>query len=294
MAGTDRQLTITEVVYHYVPAKAPAGVAAAAFVIVSAIHFRHTFRMKSWWSLCLPIGALLYSLGFVLRIVLAMNEENLDSLILFIVTQLTIICAPAAFLAFNYILYGRLLADRVRPEYSIMRPAIVSKVFIISDVTTFLFQASGGGLTAMESMASAGKTMMVVGLCAQLASYIIFWVIFTILHIRAYRAGDLRNKQPWHKIIWVLHFSSLCILIRCIFRTAEWSVPKDHILITSELIFYLLDVVTLFLGVGIYCIWWPATWIAQSTDSSLAIEQWNATSDELPLQSRSPASYSRV
>lgn len=286
MADNGREITITEVVYHYIPHKAPAGIAAAAFFIVSAILFRHTFKQKSWWALCLPIGAVLYGLGFILRIILSMNEANLDSLILFILTQLIIICAPAAFLAFNYILYGRLLQGRVNPKYSIMRPTIVSRVFIISDVTTFLLQASGGGLTAMESMASAGKTLMIFGLSAQLASYIVFWIMFTILHFRAHRAGDLRVRQPWHKIIWVLHFSSLCVLIRCIFRTAEWSVPSDHALITKEWIFYVLDVVTLFLGVGIYCFFWPAAYIAMSTDSDKSV-QWTK-SDQMPLQSMSP------
>lgn len=177
MADNGRAITITEVVYRehsssvsrqtcilmkshsdYVPNKIPAGIAAGVFFVVSLILFRHTFKMRSWWSLCLPIGAicasnlssshmpnqlnlrLVYALGFILRIVLSVNEANLDSLILFILTQLIIICAPAAFLAFNYILYGRLLDGRVSPEFSIMRPSIVSRVFIISDVTTFLLQ----------------------------------------------------------------------------------------------------------------------------------------------------------
>lgn len=118
-----------------------------------------TFEVRSWWSLCLPIGAFCMSrfcplwmfnalteglLSLRRRLCLAdyfsLNDENLDSLMLYILTQLVIICSPAAFLAFNYILYGRLLADNVRPEYSMMRPATVSKVFIISDVSTFFLQ----------------------------------------------------------------------------------------------------------------------------------------------------------
>lgn len=122
----------------------------------------------------------------------SLNDENLDSLMVYILTQLVIICSPAAFLAFNYILYGRLLADNVRPEYSMMRPATVSKVFIISDVSTFFLQVSGGGMTATEKMASAGKSLMVFGLCAQLLSSVVFWVMFTVLHVRAHKAGDLR------------------------------------------------------------------------------------------------------
>lgn len=276
MSGTGKELSVTEHVYHYVPNKAGAGVAAGAFFIASAILFRHTFKARSWWSLCLPIGAFFYALGFILRIALAINEDTLNNLILFIMAQLVIVCAPAAFLAFNYILYGRLLAGRVNPKYSIMRPEIVSRVFIISDVTTFLLQASGGGLTAMDGMREAGRSIMVGGLGAQLASYIIFWVMFAVLHYRAHRAGDLKQSQPWHKIIWVLHFSSAFVLVRCIFRTAEWAVPADHDLITQEWIFYLLDVVTLFLATAIYCFLWPAFHINNGTSN----EKWDQQSEE--------------
>lgn len=68
-------------------------------------------------------------------------------------------------------------------------------------------------MTATEKMASAGKSLMVFGLCAQLLSYVVFWVMFTVLHVRAHKAGDLRFPQLWNKIIWVLHFSSLCVLV---------------------------------------------------------------------------------
>ncbi|TFK99440.1 hypothetical protein BDV98DRAFT_584113 [Pterulicium gracile] len=203
--------------------------------------FMQTFEVRSWWSLCLPIGAFY-------------------SLMLYILTQLVIICSPAAFLAFNYILYGRLLADNVRPEYSMMRPAIVSKVFIISDVSTFFLQVSGGGMTATEKMASAGKSLMVFGLCAQLLSYVVFWVMFTVLHVRAHKA-------------------------------AEWAVPSDHFLITSEAsgIFYAVDVVALFLRVSIYCFYLPASYISQTIEKR---EAWNPPSEQnLPLQNHSYPPY---
>lgn len=54
--------------------------------------------------------------------------------------QLFLVTSPAAFLAFNYILYGRLVRNRVGDQYSYIHPRIVARVFIISDVVTFMIQ----------------------------------------------------------------------------------------------------------------------------------------------------------
>ena len=80
-----------------------------------------------------------YSAGFFLRIPVASNPNSEG---LFIVMQLMTVTSPAAFLAFNYIIYGRLIRNRVGASYSMIRPQIVAKVFVISDVTTFMIQVS--------------------------------------------------------------------------------------------------------------------------------------------------------
>ena len=80
-----------------------------------------------------------YALGFFLRVPV---RENQNSLGLFIVMQLFLVCSPAAFLAFNYIVYGRLIQENVGAKYSLIRPSIVARVFVISDVVTFLVQVS--------------------------------------------------------------------------------------------------------------------------------------------------------
>ena len=53
--------------------------------------------------------------------------------------QLFIICAPAAFLAFNYIAYGRLILY-IGAEHSVVKPQKIAKIFVISDISTFLLQ----------------------------------------------------------------------------------------------------------------------------------------------------------
>jgi len=76
------------------------------------------------------------ALGFTLRYV---SKYKPDSSALFTVQQLCIVCAPAAFLAFNYILYGRFISY-TGVEYSMVKPQKVATLFVISDVSTFMMQ----------------------------------------------------------------------------------------------------------------------------------------------------------
>ena len=83
------------------------------------------------------------SLGFALRF---LSKYKPDSVALFAVEQLLIVCAPAAFLAFNYIVYGRLISY-IGAEHSIVNPQKIAKIFVISDISTFLMQVRISFLT---------------------------------------------------------------------------------------------------------------------------------------------------
>ena len=80
-----------------------------------------------------------YGIGFLLRFGVAQNQY---SKILFILEEMFVVVSPAAFLAFNYIVYGRIMREAVggRGGYSLLRPNRVSTIFVISDVVTFLMQ----------------------------------------------------------------------------------------------------------------------------------------------------------
>lgn len=76
------------------------------------------------------------ALGFFLRYA---SKYSPNSLTLFALEGLFIICSPATFLAFNYITYGRFISH-IGTEHSIVNPRKVAKIFVISDICTFLLQ----------------------------------------------------------------------------------------------------------------------------------------------------------
>lgn len=80
-----------------------------------------------------------YAIGYIFRVVLAKKQT---SKAIFIVEEIFVIVSPAAFLAFNYVVYGRMIRTAVgqRKGFTLVRPSWVSVIFVASDIITFLMQ----------------------------------------------------------------------------------------------------------------------------------------------------------
>ena len=68
------------------------------------------------------------------------SQKFRTSLGYFIAMDSFIVLPPAAFLAVNYITYGRLIRSCVGREHSFLRPERVGRTFVLSDTLTFLIQ----------------------------------------------------------------------------------------------------------------------------------------------------------
>lgn len=66
-----------------------------------------------------------------------------------------VVLSPCAFIAGNYILLGRLSRHLNVGHYLLVNPAKITKIFVASDITTFLIQASGGGLSTADNVSTA-------------------------------------------------------------------------------------------------------------------------------------------
>ncbi|KAL5529008.1 hypothetical protein ACEPAG_4982 [Sanghuangporus baumii] len=245
---------------NYVPSKTPAIAAGAVYAVLTALLFIRLFRWKAWWGLCLPIGTLCFSVGFFIRYASAADTSNLGT---FVITQILIVISPAAFLAFNYIVYGRLIRMFAtgRNRYSLIRPEIVAKTFIISDVVTFCVQGGGGGLQAQDDTANLGRIILLIGIIVQALSYVVFYFILIHSH-RMFSRDDKFDEYnfPW-RLVHVLHFSSVFIIIRCAYRVVELAQGNNGYLLTHEIFFYMLDTIPLFFATAIYVFFWPGKMI---------------------------------
>jgi hypothetical protein len=59
-----------------------------------------------------------------------------------------ILLSPCAFLAQNYVLLPRLATKLHCEQYLFVKSSIIVRIFVWSDVITFILQAAGGGLAS--------------------------------------------------------------------------------------------------------------------------------------------------
>lgn len=148
---------------------------ASAFLVLAAAHFALTLRSRKKWPLCLPIAEVFSALGYILRILCRSNQQSIP---LYATANLFVILAPAAFLAFNYMMYGRLITvidgditpqskRTAKSRFSLLPPRIFGPLFVWSDVFTFLIQATGGGIQASGNNTNLGDKVFLVGVILQ-------------------------------------------------------------------------------------------------------------------------------
>lgn len=188
-------------------------------------------------------------LGYIARI---LSARNTDSIMLYAVQSLLIILPPSLYAATLYMIYGRLVLFVNQPQASIIKPTLVTKIFVIGDLISFLTQASAGGMMAQSSMADMGKKLMMLGLGLQLVFFGFFLVVAVTFQLRVKRlllssppvprVGSL----PWTLLFKALFIAAALIIIRCVFRVIEFQQDRDGALQSHEWYVYVFDALPMF------------------------------------------------
>ncbi|TXT07725.1 uncharacterized protein COLE_04649 [Cutaneotrichosporon oleaginosum] len=159
----------------YVPQLALTGVVRLPYVPVGRADtvFART-KPRPKYMLWITIGTFTMAVGFGARIPMTNDPGSLG---IYVVTTLFTLLSPCAFLAQDYVLLPRLASWLDAEDCLFLSARLVARIFIGSDICTFLIQAAGGGMTAIESMASIGEKCISFGL---------FWILLVVFAFRLY------------------------------------------------------------------------------------------------------------
>ncbi|KAH7920173.1 RTA1-domain-containing protein [Leucogyrophana mollusca] len=279
---------------RYIASNVLTGIAFALVLLVAFIETYWVKRYGAKWMLAMVIGEYTYAAGFGCRFGLHYHP---DSESIYIAEYLFIVLSPCAFIAANYVLLGRLSSYIGCTDHVMLPARRLTIIFVSSDITTFLIQAAGGGLTVSHNPTSAlnGSHIFLAGLVLQLASFLTFSCIYTRFLYKVYtqehHVWTAHAGQPWHRdwrtLAAALTLSCLGILIRSAYRVAELSQGFQGYLATTEAFFYGLDTLPLFIAISVYVPFWPGKFIPR--DSGLFLKDSQASSienkDISPIQS---------
>ncbi|KAF9289597.1 hypothetical protein BGZ68_009015 [Mortierella alpina] len=299
----------------YMPHVAGNAIFGAIYAILGCLYSFYIWKYSDKWALCLPIGALASAVGFFCR--LALDPLNV-SLGLYILQQLFVIVSPSAFLAFNYMLYGRLITaidpkfgngdDKAagsrmeKSHFSFIPPRVVGRTFVWSDIITFFIQMSAGGLQASAGddnpkMADLGDKLFLTGVTAQGLSYLLFTALLTValqrlIADRKQNCSGLKATGWWGLdrnttfIANALYFSSIFIILRSVYRIVEFTQGYSGYLISHEVYLFVLDAGPLVLAIGVWAFMWPTVLldtIAREVRQEPPRAQTSERSDWVPL-----------
>lgn len=224
---------------NYVPSLGGNTALGVIYTLLAVALYWHTFCTGpkiDKWALALPIGTMFAALGYWLRLPMRTSQDDQS---LYTVMYLFIVLSPAAFLAFNYILFGRFTAalEGRKPTevkrssaYSFIPPRWVKIIFVTSDICTFCIQAAGGGMQTSDDVKTAdtGNKIFLAGVSAQGASYLLFTALTLVAHLRLLRQhgkrfSPLNLREPGVVLLDLLYISSIGILVRSVYRIIEVS-----------------------------------------------------------------------
>ena len=271
--GAARKESLALLIYGYNPSLAAAVVFSVLFGLVTLAGVLRCVRGgRTGLQVLVMLTALAECIGYLCRAEFAHSP----TLGVYLIQDLVILLAPNALALVTYKVLGQLIAVQQagqndvacsRPSTctvpcfmdsrtGLLRGSRVSMVFLISDAVAFLIQCGGGGImasnTSNPSKMKLGENTMLGGLAIQL----IFFGLFTVLAVVAYRRRhDTAQQQQqqattcspvgspaivdrvYHSLFVVIFL----LTVRNLFRFVEFAQGNDGYAHTHEVFFYLFE-----------------------------------------------------
>jgi hypothetical protein len=214
----------------------PSLVAACIFIILFACtaiaHLIILLKRRTWYFVPFLIGIFCETIGYAGRALSATQTPNW-SVFPYALQSLMLLIAPSFLAASIYGMLGRTIAATRGEAYSPIPPKKLTKVFVTSDVLSFLVQSGGGGiLTNAKSSSSIqlGEKVIIVGLFIQLIGFLFFIGVTGAFHARitqGSRVGPVSVAAPWRRHLFILYGVSALVFVRSLFRVIEYCQGYD-------------------------------------------------------------------
>ncbi|KAK4119037.1 RTA1-domain-containing protein [Parathielavia appendiculata] len=259
-------------VWMYSPSFAVAVLATILYGLVFLAIFYLTFiKYRAWFFTCVVIGAAIEVAGYALRCYSVKNPTDVGP---FAATLSLIVLAPVFIAAGNYLLIGRLIRavlDPVRTGHRVfgVPGRLLTRIFVTIDVVSFFVQAAGSGVASsvewVGSTADVGVNILIGGLVLQAAAFGFFLGILSRFYYLAKRKGavDLGAPAGWENVVAAVYVSSILIMIRCIYRIAEFAEGVDGYAFRHEWIFWIFEAVPMIVAIGAFCFRHPSAYLGR-------------------------------
>jgi hypothetical protein len=179
-----------------------------------------------------------------------MAHDKTGELIPYVLQSTLLLLAPVLFAASLYMTLSRIIVAVDGGRFSYIRPRWLTRIFVAGDAFTFLVQASGAGLRVKAGSGDAdtnpnlGTNIIVGGLILQIAVFGIF-IVAGVSFNRRFRRDQSAIMAavdiPWQQSLNMVYIASFFIMVRNIFRVAEYAMGNEGYLLSVEWGVYVFD-----------------------------------------------------
>ncbi|KAK0362572.1 hypothetical protein LTR02_014696 [Friedmanniomyces endolithicus] len=253
-------------IYGYRPNLGSVIFFLALFAISGAVYVWQGVKTRTkFFTGAMVIGSLSEVMGYVAKILLWQDPFS-DTGFKMSVVLLTF--APAFYAAGIYYTLKHICLT-FGADFSRLRPALYTQIFITCDVLSIALQAAGGAIasiSATDSLLKVGDNVMITGLATQVFTLVIFGILaadygFAIYRNRAHLnplTAELRQSRQFKLFLGALWVAYFGILIRCSYRVAElaggWA---NNPILREQYLFICLDGMAVAIAALVLNIWHP-------------------------------------
>lgn len=255
--------------WAYRPTIALNALLLAIFSTSLAAHLIQGICWKTWgFVIAMALGSVFEVIGYIGRI---MAHNDLEGQNPFLIQICCLTFAPAFFAAGIYLCLSRIVIV-FGADISRIPPKWYTYLFIACDFFSLSLQGAGGGLASTASSAhksaQPGTNVMLAGLGFQVFTLIVFIILcaeYASRVVQRVRSGGqldpvhakLRQSKRFRGFLAALSLSTICILIRSIFRVVEMAEGWSGALMANETLFFILEGVMVVIAVVILNIFHP-------------------------------------
>ncbi|EPE07796.1 hypothetical protein F503_00518 [Ophiostoma piceae UAMH 11346] len=251
--------------YAYNPSMAAAVIFIIVFFLSTLTHVFLMVRKRTWYFAPFIIGCLspVESVGYIGR-ALAANEAPDFTTTPYIIQALLILLGPTLMAASVYMVLGRLVVILNGEKHTLIKPKWITKIFVAGDVMSFLAQGAGGGMLSSakkESDVTRGNNVIIAGLVIQILFFGFFVVVTALFHRRIVASPTRRSLEinaPWCGLLIALYIGSVMILVRSVYRVAEYAQGSGGVLQSKEYWLYILDSVPMIITTIVFIVFHPS------------------------------------
>ncbi|KAJ5309574.1 uncharacterized protein N7443_002035 [Penicillium atrosanguineum] len=244
------------VLYHYTPTLAGAVIFAALFSLTTALHLFQRIRTHTKYFTPFIVGGIFQIIGYGARAVSHFHTQNTT---IYAMQNLFVLLAPTLYAASIYMVLGRIIIFLHGQHLSFVPVQLMTKIFVLGDVLSFLLQGAGGGImsSSLQNSMVIGQWVIVAGLCVQLVFFGAFLTSSLIFHYQINQSPTSESEsaisscgfipRDWRGLLFALYSACVLILIRSVYRLIEFSQGNNGYLIGHEVFLYGFDATMMFL-----------------------------------------------